>query len=783
MYAEVLVDLPARPVDRTFHYLVPAHLQDRVAVGSRVQVPFGRQKLAGYVLGFSAPPELDRVKEIGAVLETGPVFDDRQLALARWLAASCYCPTVSALQAVIGPRLAGAPGRVQGLWPAAPALPDPAQAHSLASTQAPGQGPGQAQAQAQAQAQTLAQPQTQAQAPRQAPPDFSRAPAQERAWRTALAQPGLTRRELAAAAGVSPGAVEALLAKKILIVREHVKSSHPRPEKNEAALLPPLPLTPQQDRAVREIQAALQAGEHRVFLLYGVTGSGKTEVYCQSAARALEQGRGAIVLVPEIALTPQMIAVFRARFGQRVAVLHSRLADGERYAEWTRIADGEAGVVLGARSALFAPLREPGLIIVDEEHEPSYKQEENPRYHARTVAQHLARRHGAAVVLGSATPALESFFAAERGEYRLLRLDERIENRPLPRVRVVDLREEQRRGNRGFFSRPLLAAVRERLARREQVILFLNRRGFSTIVVCRECGLAVKCPHCDVSLTYHTGGRLLCHYCNHTAPAPAACPECGSKQIGYFGAGTQKIEQEARRLFPRARVLRLDSDTAARKGAHREILDTFRQGGADILIGTQMVAKGLDIPAVTLVGVVNADLSLHMPDFRAGERTFQLLTQVAGRAGRGDLGGEALIQTYQPEHYAVCAARAHDYEGFYRQEIEYRRALDYPPFSRLARLLVTGPQAAETEGAINVLYSKLKECTGRGRGEEEEIRFLGPAPAPLSRVKDYYRWHLVIKAAREEPLRAAAAAALEAADRFTSRRLRVIIDIEPQNLI
>jgi len=735
LYAEVLVDLPARQVDRVFHYLVPAHLKDQVTAGSRVQVPFHRQKLTGYVLGFSAPPELDRVKEISAVLEPGPVFDDRQLALARWLAAQYLCPTVSALQTVIGPRLAGAPRRVQGLWPAA---------------QAPG------------------------------PPDFSRAPAQEKVWRTALARPGLTRRELAAAAGVSPGAVDALIAKNILTVREYIKNRCPFLEESREAHPPPPPLTPQQDRAVREIQAALQAGEHRTFLLYGVTGSGKTEVYCQSAARALALGRGAIVLVPEIALTPQMIAAFRSRFGRRVAVLHSRLSDGERYGEWMRIAEGEAGIVLGARSALFAPLADPGLIIIDEEHEPSYKQEENPRYHARTVALHVARERGAAVVLGSATPALESFFAAGRGEYRLLRMDERIESRPLPRVQVVDLRAELRRGNRGFFSRPLLLAVRERLARREQVILFLNRRGFSTIVVCRECGLVVKCPHCDVSLTYHANGRLLCHYCHHTAPAPAVCPDCGGKQIGYFGAGTQKIEQEVKRLFPRARVLRLDSDTAARKGSHREILGAFRQGGADILIGTQMIAKGLDIPSVTLVGVVNADVSLHMPDFRAAERTFQLLTQVAGRAGRGDLGGEAIIQTYQPEHYAVCAARDHDYEGFYRQEIEYRRALDYPPFSRLARLLVTGPRAAEVEGAINILYSKLKEFAGRG---EEEIRFLGPAPAPLSRIKDYYRWHLVLKSPREDLLHAAAAAGLKEADHFTSRRLRVIIDIEPQHLI
>ncbi|MEW6426002.1 MAG: primosomal protein N', partial [Bacillota bacterium] len=575
LYAEVLVDLPARQVDRVFHYLVPAPLKDQVTMGSRVQVPFGRQKLTGYVTGFTVSPRLeqvDQLKEISAVLDPGPVFAERQLTLARWLAEHYLCPTVSALQAIIGPRLAGAPRRVQGLWPAETA--DPAA--------------------------------------------FAGAPAQEKAWRAALARPGLTRRELAAAAGVSPGAVDALVAKQLLSVREYAKSRSPFPGENGAGAAPPPPaLAPQQEEAVREIRAALEAGGPKTFLLYGVTGSGKTEVYCRSVARALGLGRQAVVLVPEIALTPQMVATFRSRFGPRVAVLHSRLSDGERYDEWMRVWRGEADVVLGARSALFAPLREPGLIIIDEEHEPSYKQEESPRYHARTVALHLARERGAVVVLGSATPALESFYAAGRGEYRLLRMDERIESRPLPQVRVVDMRAELRRGNRGFFSRQLLLAVRDALARREQVILFLNRRGFSTIVVCRECGLVVKCPHCDVSLTYHTGGRLLCHYCNHTAPAPARCPDCRSKQIGYFGAGTQKIEQEVRRLFPQAGVLRLDSDTAARKGSHREILTAFRQGEADILIGTQMIAKGLDIPSVTLVGVVNADVSLHMPDFRA----------------------------------------------------------------------------------------------------------------------------------------------------------------------
>jgi primosomal protein N' (replication factor Y) len=730
LYAEILVDLPARQVDRVFCYLVPARLEGQVVFGSVVEVPFRRQRLTGYVVGFASSPPPGEIREIASVSSREPVFDARQLALARWLAAYYLCPTVSALQAVTGPRVTRPAGWQKGLWPA---------------------GTGEN-------------------------PDLKNAPAQEKAWRVALAQPGLTRQELAAAAGVSPGAVDTLVAKGLLAVKKLRKS--PFLFAGRAGVPAPEELTVPQGRALGEIASALEKGEPKTFLLFGVTGSGKTEVYCRSLERALRLGRQGIVLVPEIALTAQMIATFQARFGERVAVLHSRLSDGERYDQWLRLKEGEAEIVLGPRSALFAPLARPGLIIIDEEHEPSYKQEENPRYHTRTVARHLAEERGAVVLLGSATPSLESFFAAEKGEYRLLRMEERVESRPLPDVQVVDLRRELKRGNRGLFSRALLAAVGETLARKEKAILFLNRRGFATIVVCRECGLVMKCPHCDVSLTYHASGRLLCHYCHYTVAAPVLCPGCRSRQIGYFGAGTQKIEEEIKRLFPAARVLRLDSDTASRKDSHRLILEEFQREGPGILIGTQMVAKGLDIPSVTLVGVVNADLSLHMPDFRASERTFQLLTQVAGRAGRSDLGGRAVIQTYQPAHYAVQAARSHDYEGFYRKEIAYRRSMSYPPFVHLARFLVSGTSAREVEGAVNLLYSGLKELGGEG-----EIQFLGPAPAPLSRVRDWYRWHLVLKCAEREALRVAGEEGLKILDRQFGRRLRVALDMEPQNLI
>jgi primosomal protein N' (replication factor Y) len=730
LYAEVLVDLPARQVDRSFHYLVPARLQELIRVGSRVQVPFGHQKISGYVVGFSTPPRLDQIKEITAVLDQGPVFNAGQIALARWLASRYLCSSVSALQTVIGPRLAGAPLRVKGIWPV--------DAKKV--------------------------------------PDFSRAPAQKKVWQVAVAQPGLTRQQLAATALVSVSAVDSLIAKKLLCSREDIKTRSPFSGtfKKESR---PLVLTSQQEQVYGEIQSALQAGKKKTFLLYGVTGSGKTEVYCRSVQQALNLDRQAIVLVPEISLTPQIIGTFKGHFGERVAVLHSRLSDGERYDEWMRITKGEGKIVLGARSALFAPLDNPGLIIVDEEHEPSYKQEETPRYHARAVVQRLADEKGAVVIFGSATPSLETYYEACRGTYGLLRLDERIEKRPLPRVQLVDMREEMRRGNRGLFSRTLLVAIRNTLAKNKQVILFLNRRGYSTIVVCRECGVVLKCPRCEVSLTYHTNSRLICHYCNYNIPAPSLCPDCRGRNLGYFGAGTQKVEQEVKRLFGGAGILRLDSDTTSRKGSHQKILDAFQRGEANILIGTQMVAKGLDIPSVTLVGVVNADTSLYMPDFRASERTFQLLTQVAGRAGRSDSEGEAIIQTYSPGHYAVQAARKHDYEGFYTQEIENRRVLGYPPFSCLARFLLIGAHSNEVEKIGENLAEKIKKLSG-----QEEVQILGPAPAPLSRIRDYYRYHLILKSPRFDLLHNIAAEA-RAQFVYPASRMRVVIDIEPQNLM
>ncbi|NPV52844.1 MAG: primosomal protein N' [Firmicutes bacterium] len=581
--------------------------------------------------------------------------------------------------------------------------------------------------------------------------------------------------------GVSAASIKALERKGLVIVGSLEMRRAPV-DRGAYGASRPLEATPDQEAALKIILAQISApsaprsregeqhhrGDHRCgdreprpVLLHGVTGSGKTEVYLQAIAHVRELGRSAIVLVPEISLTPQMVERFCGRFGDEVAVLHSRLSMGERFDEWRRIRRGEARIVIGARSAIFAPARELGLIIIDEEHEASYKQEEAPRYDAREVARVRARAESAVLVLGSATPSVEAYHRAMTGEYAYARLASRISGRPLPAVHVVDLREELKAGNRTIFSRRLREAIASRLLLREQVILFLNRRGHSTFVLCRECGHVLKCPHCDVSLTYHAeDAKMLCHYCDWEERVPDVCPRCGSIYIKYFGIGTERVEREVRSSFPGARVLRMDVDTTRRKGSHRRMLDAFRKGDYDILVGTQMIAKGLDFPGVTLVGVVTADTSLNLPDFRAGERTFQLMEQVAGRAGRGSVPGEVIIQTYSPDHYSIRFAASHDYEGFYHEEIKTREELAYPPFAHLIAITVSSPAepvAAEVAQRLaDALRGRLEgeaapavsATPPPGAGEEGVpgiFEVLGPAPCPLARIGGNYRWQVALK--------------------------------------
>jgi primosomal protein N' (replication factor Y) len=514
-------------------------------------------------------------------------------------------------------------------------------------------------------------------------------------------------------------------------------------------------LTPDQESALEKIVAALEktaanagsrtsfAPEESVFVIHGVTASGKTEVYLRAIAHCLRLGRQAIVLVPEISLTEQTLAIFRVTFGEQVAVFHSSLSKGERFDEWLRAREGKARIVLGPRSAVFAPLRNIGLIVIDEEHDASYKQENAPRYHAREVALRRAQLENAVVVLGSATPSMESYQSTERGKYRLITMLRRIGERSLPSVQIVDLRHSPTEGRQlPIISARLAESIATSLDMGQQVILFLNRRGFCPVIYCPSCGHTESCRRCSVSMTFHQQGRhLRCHHCNHTRPAPSVCTHCDAPLVTYLGMGTERVECEVKRLFPEARVLRMDRDTTTRKGSHGFLLESFRKREADILIGTQMIAKGLDFPGVALVGVVLADTSLHLPDFRSAERTFQLLAQVSGRAGRGEFPGRVMLQTYQPEHYAIVAAATQDYARFWQQEAKIRRQLPYPPFTHLANIVVSSPDPVEAERRIREVAEAVRGIAGKKGGTE----VVGPAPCPLAKVKDQFRWHLLLR--------------------------------------
>ncbi|MFN3409907.1 MAG: primosomal protein N', partial [Limisphaerales bacterium] len=519
------------------------------------------------------------------------------------------------------------------------------------------------------------------------------------------------------------------------------------------------------------------------FLLHGVTGSGKTEVYLQAIEHALSQGKGAIVLVPEISLTPQTVERFKARFSHGpnqtlVAVLHSHLSAGERHDEWHKIRQGRARIVIGARSAIFAPVEPLGLIIVDEEHEHTYKQEEAPRYHARDVAVVRGQREGAVVVLGSATPSLESFYNCKQGKYTLLELPERADNAKMPLVRVVDMRQTARK-EKGIpiFSPQLKEAIHQRLERGEQTILFLNRRGYSSSLECQKCGYVAGCPNCSISLTYHRREqKIACHICGHTDKVPTACPKCQNPAIRYAGLGTEKVEDILAKLFPQARLRRMDSDIMKRKEDYRRVLGEFRAGKVDILVGTQMIAKGLHFPNVTLVGIIFADLALHQPDFRAGERTFQLLTQVAGRAGRGDVEGEVFVQSFTPFHPAIQYARRHDFAGFYEQEIEFRRQLNYPPFARIALLTLKGRNEQKVQFAAEHLKRELEKLTA----DLKHVMLLGPAPAPLLRAETFYRYQIMLRGRQMPEISRRLARLL--ADLKLPDEVTAAVDIDPVSL-
>jgi len=861
MYADIVVQVDVAGLPQPLTYAVPDGLV--LAVGAAVVVPLGAQQAVGHVVGLKddCPPEMaHRIKPVAARIENAPGFDAELCGLARWVAEQTLCDLRDALRLIVPDvmtsqikttvtladdweeRLAGTRSVPQkDLAHALAALGGAAETGKLAK--ALGQAkPGPALAELKkkgvvSEERAVKMPPSRRKMVRllqlAVEPDVAGEEAARLERAGAARQARLLRALIGSeapdetalptaglAVGASAGAAAKALAEKGLAKYNEVPSRRdPFQFFGFVARAAPA-LTDAQAHAAAEISKHVAARDGRTLLLHGVTGSGKTEVYLDAVARTLQAGRNALILLPEIGLTAQVLDLFKARFGEDlVAVLHSALSLGERHDEWRRIQGGAARVVVGARSAVFVPVQNLGLIVLDEEHDGSYKQDSAPRYHARDAARFRASQTGAAVVLGSATPSLESYFHALAGEYGLIALTARIDSRPLPPVTVVDLREEMKKeasppvpggvasgavapglpagvGSssrklgaaptaerpepppRSVFGAELTAAIGCCLERREQAILFLNRRGFASFLLCRDCGFTFHCPNCDVSLTYHHAGRYLqCHHCDFRRRVPDTCPTCGGLRLRPFGLGTEKVEDAVRRQFPRARTLRMDRDTMARKGAHAETLRAFKRGEADVLIGTQMVAKGLDFPNVTLVGVVSADTALNIPDFRAPERAFQLLTQVAGRAGRGKIPGLVIVQTFSPEHESVQLAAKHDYLGFYASAIEQRRELGYPPFSHMANLVFTDESAEETQRRSHALADALRA----GIGPDGAVQLLGPVACPLSRLRGRYRWHLALRTSSKAALLGLLRETLSALT--PAERTGLSLDIDPLSML
>ncbi|WP_407708398.1 primosomal protein N' [Bacillus altitudinis] len=770
MIAEVIVDVTTKAIDRPFDYRVPDRFKGLVKAGMRVVVPFGPRKIQGFVTKIKEETDVQsgNIKDIVDLFDLSPVLTDELLELSHWLTEKTLSYHITALQSMLPAAMkAKYEKEIQVL--SAEELPQSlkelfGQQESILYADIPPEQlkPIQkhvqkghlevryhvSQKSGKKKVRTLQIAVTKEKL-EEKQEQLKKNAVKQKALLTFLFQANETTflaKDLQQQTGASSQTIKALIQEGLLT--ESYEEIYRDPYRDrEFTPSTPLDLTTEQAEAAKPIHQAVSDEKYETFLLHGVTGSGKTEIYLQTIDHVLQKGKEAIVLVPEISLTPQMVQRFKERFGSNVAVLHSGLSTGEKYDEWRKIHRKEVKLVVGARSAVFAPFENLGMIIIDEEHESSYKQEEMPRYHAKDVAIERAGRHQCPVVLGSATPSLESYARAKKGVYTLLTLKRRVNQQQLPHVSLIDMREELRNGNRSMFSEELMLRLKEVLERKEQAVLFLNKRGYSSFVMCRDCGYVEQCPHCEISLTYHRfQKRLKCHYCGHEAPVPAECPECHSEHIRYFGTGTQRVEEELTKVLPEARVIRMDVDTTSRKGAHEKLLTSFGNKEADILLGTQMIAKGLDFPDVTLVGVLSADTSLHIPDFRSSEKTFQLLTQVSGRAGRHEKAGSVIIQSYTPSHYSIELTKQHDYEAFYEQEMLHRRHQSYPPFYFLAMVTVSHEEVTKAAHVTDKIVQFLKmNCA-------PNTRILGPAASPIAKIKDRYRYQCVIKYKRENEL-------------------------------
>jgi primosomal protein N' (replication factor Y) len=797
------VALPV-PVDRLFTYELSPTLRHRVQIGCRVVAPFGTRKLTGVVLRTHSDVSGHELREVLSLRDEQPVLDEDLLKLARWI-AEYYCAPIGevlksmlplsgetrrttrysltdlgrdvARQLVIGSESDPASivlsmlderprsgeylaAKVVGARTALRALVK--RGWVTAEEKENNRDPRRAPAE-----------RLQAEFIRRAPPDLKLNKSERELLAFLELHPGPHNvAELGEAVKNASPAARALARLELVGLEVEGLSRITADERTSPVL------NPEQEQAFCAIASAVEAGEYKGFLLHGVTGSGKTEVYLRAIEATLKTGRNALLLVPEIGLTPAVAAQFFHRFGKQVAMLHSAFGDAERADQWRRIRDGRARVVVGTRSGVFAPIQKLGLVVVDEEHDGSYKQQETPRYNGRDVAVMRARNAGAVVLLGSATPSVETRYNAEGGKYCLLTLPERIAQRPLPEVQIVDMRVEfLETKKQAVFSRKLLEEIQQRIEQREQTMLLLNRRGFSSFVVCRSCGERLLCSNCSVVLTHHRRDRrMLCHYCAYAEKVPSECPKCGSDHIQFLGTGSERVEHELHQHFPAARLARLDRDTTTAKGAFEHILQNFREGSVDVLVGTQMIAKGHDIPNVTLVGVVLADIGLGMPDFRAAERTFQLLTQAAGRAGRGSSPGKVVIQTLNPEHYAIRFAAGQDYEDFYKKEIEFRKWLRYPPFAAFANVLVRAEKQEEA----------LRMATQLGylvNPPPEGVRAMGPAEAPVIRLKNEFRYQILLKAAKRSMLRSVLQNLRRFAEKERWNPTALMIDVDPISLM
>lgn len=771
MIAEVVVDVPAKPVDRPFDYLVPSEFHEEITVGSRVQVPFGSRQRMGYVVRMKETSTAKNLKSISKVMDLIPPLTEELVEIGLRMSEEYLCYPITAFHAMVPSVLKGKyqkwiqlhPSitkeelvvlslqygewieelrqKKRCLWETAlsyPGITETVLKRLIREKQIVVlEQVDDRTTQRKVRWVVPKERQQLEQVLRNLSP---RKRQQKRIVEFFLERgSAVPLSELLAKLGTTRSTVNTCVDQGWLMWEDRVERRDPY---HDQSFTPSkaFQLTSEQQQVFDQILDSISKERYESFLLHGVTGSGKTEIYLQAIDQILQRGKEAIVLVPEISLTPQMVRRFKERLGSKVAVLHSGLSSGERFDEWQRIRNGESPVVIGARSAIFAPLRKIGLIIIDEEHESSYKQEENPKYHARTIAKWRAEKHQAVLILGSATPAVETYYLARTGKYRWLPLRERINQLSYPTIQIVDMREEMQYGNRSIFSRTLSEQLLQCVKRGEQAVLFLNRRGFSNFVMCRECGEVIQCPSCDISLTYHqTNQTLRCHYCGYAESLPTECPFCESLHIRHFGIGTQRVEEEIHRHFPHLRVIRMDVDTTRRKGAHQRLLSEFAEGKADVLLGTQMIAKGLDFPKVTLVGVITADTILHLPDFRAAERTFQLLMQVSGRAGRHDQPGNVVIQTYHSDHYSIQLAAHYKIAAFYRQESLLRKKHGYPPFCGLFHLMLTHPDREQLFQLGQRIAVQLKANL------PSQSQLLGPVPSIIPRIKNRYRLQMIIK--------------------------------------